>query len=81
MASLDKVGASGCYDERTAQVLCLGCQRLFNDLGALDRAELTRAIVCAHAAPRPRPVETLPLDFERSVATKVSQMRRLSALA
>ena len=74
MASLDKVG--GCYDDGTAQVLCFGCQRLFNDLCACDRAELTRAIVRANAAPRPRPVEALPLDFERSVATKVQQMHR-----
>lgn len=74
MASLDKVGA--CYDDGTSQVLCLGCQRLFNNLGACDRAELTRAIVHANSAPRPRSVEALPVDFERSVATKVEQMRR-----
>ena len=74
MASLDKVGDR--YDDGKAQVLCLGCQRLFNDLGAHDRADLTHAIVCANAAPRARPVETLPADFERSVTTKVEQMRR-----
>ena len=79
MASLDKVGLDGCYDDGTAQVLCLGCQRLFNDLDAHDRAELTCAIVRANAAPRPRPVEALPVDFERSVATKVQQMRRREA--
>jgi hypothetical protein len=73
MASLDKVGAR--YDE-SAQVLCLGCQRLFNDLGEHDRAELTRAIVVASTAPRPRPVKSLPIEFERSVVTKVEQMHR-----
>ena len=79
MASLDKVGVGGRYDDGTAQVLCFGCQRLFNDLGAHDRAELTRAIVRANEAPRPRPVEALPIDFERSVATKVEQMHRREA--
>ena len=79
MASLDKVGVGGCYDDGTAQVLCFGCQRLFNDLGAYDRAELTGAIVRANAAPRPRPIDALPIDFERSVATKVEQMHRREA--
>ena len=74
MASLDKMGAR--YDDGNSQVLCFGCQRLFNDLGALDRAELTRAIVHANAAPRPRLVSSLPMDFESSVATKLKQMHR-----
>ena len=74
MASLDKMGAR--YDDGNVQVLCFGCQRLFNDLGALDRAELTRAIVHANAAPRPRLVSSLPMDFESSVATKLKQMHQ-----
>ena len=61
MASLDKVGDR--YDDGSAQVLCFGCQRLFNDLCAQDRAELAQAIVHANAAPRPRPVEALPVKF------------------
>ena len=79
MASLDKVGDR--YDDGRAQVLCLGCQRLFNDLGADARTALTRAIVEASAAPRPHPVDALPADFERSVATKVAQMGRREAAA
>jgi hypothetical protein len=51
MASLDKVGDR--YDG-AAQVLCLGCQRLYNDLDADARCELTCALVEASAAPRPR---------------------------
>ena len=43
MASLDRVGGAG-YDDGSAQVLCLGCQRFFNDLDAAARAELTRAV-------------------------------------
>ena len=78
-ASLDRVGER--YDDGRAQVLCLGCQRLFNDLGAADRGALTRALVEASAAPRPRPVEALPADFERSVAAKVAQMERRAAAA
>ena len=77
MASLDKVG--GRYDDGSAQVLCLGCQRLFNDLNADARDELTRAIVDASAEPRPRPLVTLPAEFERSVEVKLRQMRQREA--
>ena len=57
MASLDKVGSGG-YDDDSAQVLCLGCQRFFNDLDAVARADLTRAVVAASREPRP----TKPLE-------------------
>ena len=77
MASLDKVGDR--YDDGTAQVLCLGCQRLFNDLPAAACTELTRAIVEASDAPRPDPLAALPVEFERSVATKVAQMKQREA--
>jgi len=73
MASLDKVGDR--YDE-TAQVLCLGCQRFFNDLDAPSRATLVQAVVEASTAPRPLPLESLPAEFERSVEIKLRQMRQ-----
>ena len=75
MASLDKVG--GRYDDGSAHVLCLGCQRLFNNLDADTRAELTSAIVRSDAEPRPaRPLEELPAPFESSVAAKLHQMKQ-----
>ena len=76
MASLDKVGAR--YDD-TAQVVCLGCQRFFNDLGAVERAALVRAVVDASAAPRSPPLAALPAEFERSVEVKLAQMRQREA--
>ena len=76
-ASLDRVG--GAYDDGTAQVLCLGCQRLYNDLDADERAELTRAIVTASAEPRTPPLAELPEEFARSVEVKVAQMKRREA--
>ena len=39
MATLDKVGSR--YDDGSAQVLCMGCQRFFNDL---DSAPLFRCV-------------------------------------
>lgn len=77
MASLDRVGER--YNDGTAQVLCLGCQRLFNDLGIHGRTELIRAIVEASAEPHPPPLAALPADFERSVATKVAQTHQREA--
>ena len=74
MASLDKVGAR--YDDGAAQMLCMGCQRLFNDLDAADRATLTRALVDASGAPRPPALAELPPEFARSVEDKVAQMER-----
>lgn len=76
MASLDRVAGGGYDDDRSAQVLCLGCQRFFNDLDAAARAELTRAVVAASSAPRPEPIDSLPEEFERSVAAKLRQMRQ-----
>jgi len=75
MASLDRVGSGG-YDDSSAQVLCLGCQRFFNDLDAAGRAELTRAVVANSREPRPKPLATLPADFERSVSAKRRQMKQ-----
>ena len=75
MASLDKVGDA--YDDGSAQVLCLGCQRLFNDLNAEERKRLAQAIATASSEPRPRqPVDQLPDEFVRSVEAKVAQMNR-----
>ena len=75
MASLDKVGDA--YDDGSAQVLCLGCQRLFNDLNAEERKRLVQAIATASSEPRPRqPVDQLPDEFVRSVEAKVAQMNR-----
>jgi hypothetical protein len=73
MASLDKVGDR--YDDSSAQVLCLGCQRFFNDLDAEGRNELTRAVVVASSESRPCPLASLPAEFEKSVETKLRQMK------
>ena len=76
MASLDRVGGAG-YDDGSAQVLCLGCQRFFNDLDAAARAELTRAVVANAREPRPNhPLAALPVEFERSVSAKLRQMKQ-----
>ena len=76
MASLDSVGGAG-YDDGSAQVLCLGCQRFFNDLDAAARAELTRAVVANAREPRPNhPLAALPVEFERSVSAKLRQMKQ-----
>ena len=76
MASLDRVGGAG-YDDSSAQVLCLGCQRFFNDLDAAARAELTRAVVANGREPRPNnPLAALPVEFERSVSAKLRQMKQ-----
>ena len=75
MASLDRVGSGG-YDDDSAQVLCLGCQRFFNDLDAAARADLTSAVVAASREPRPKPLEALPAEFERSVSAKLRQMKQ-----
>ena len=75
MASLDRVAGGGYDDDRSAQVLCLGCQRFFNDLDATARAELTRAVVAASSAPRPEPITSLPEEFERSVAGGLKNRR------
>jgi len=73
MASLDKVGDR--YDD-SAQVLCLGCQRFFNDLDASARDTLVKAVVEASAAPLASPLASLPAKFERSVETKLRQMKQ-----
>ena len=73
MASLDKV--SDRYDS-TAQVLCLGCQRFFNDLDAAERSDLLRAVVDASAKPRPMPLTCLPAEFERGVEEKLRKMKQ-----
>ena len=76
MASLDRVGGAG-YDDGSAQVLCLGCQRFFNDLDGAARAELTRAVVANAREPRPNhPLAALPVEFERSVSAKLRQMKQ-----
>ena len=75
MASLDRVGGGG-YDDTSAQVLCLGCQRFFNDLDAAARAELTRVVVANGCKPRPKPLAALPVEFERSVSAKLRQMKQ-----
>ena len=73
MALLDKVGDR--HDD-TAQVLCLGCQRFFNDLDASARDTLVKAVVEASAAPLASPLASLPAEFERSVETKLRQMKQ-----
>lgn len=73
MASLDKVGVR--YDDGMAQILCFGCQRFFNSLGATERADLVRAVVDASAMPRPPPLAALPVEFERTIESKVRQMK------
>lgn len=49
MASLDRVGDA--YEEGSAQMLCMGCQRFFNDLDSDAREELTQAVVRASEEP------------------------------
>ena len=74
MASLDKVGDR--YDDGEAKVLCLGCQRLFNDLDAEERGVLTKSIVQASREVRPPPAKELPAPFQKGVADKVAQMKQ-----
>ena len=75
MASLDKAGAA--YVNGSAQVLCLGCQRLYNDLDDVKRKALTDAIVDGCNAPRLHsPHASLPDAFVRSVNHKIAQMNR-----
>lgn len=74
MASLDKLGNR--YDDGMAQILCLGCQRFFNTLGPIERSELVRAVVSASTEPRPPPLVTLPVEFDRTIQSKLHQMKR-----
>ena len=73
MASLDKV--EGRYDG-SAQVLCFGCQRFFNELDTTKRSNLVSAVVEASTKPRSPPIAFIPIEFEKSVEAKLHQMKQ-----
>ena len=69
-------GGGAGYDDGSAQVLCQGCQRFFNDLDAAAR-RLTRAVVANAREARPsHPLAALPVEFECSVLAKLRQMKQ-----